>query len=342
MKRFASVISAIGIAVAAALSSQPALAQAFKSASSADWAKVVAEAKKEGRVALYSAAVPATLNRLKADFEKLNPGITVEITRITGIQLVSKMDQERDTGADGADVAITPETSWVTDRAKANQLKLPVGPAAAAWPVKYIQSGGSPMLAIEPMIIVYNTNLVKTPVTDYADLMRPEFKGKLATPDLVATIFTAWYDWLEQTRGPKLLPGLAAQSPKFYASAVQSTQQVVAGELAGVTLTVPSITGPLVAQGAPIRVVVPKPAVGTPYYGVIASWSKRPNAAQLFMDYVMSPAGQTTWAVLGEIASPLPNIAKSLDISTTAAADPSKFPPDANAAYKAKWDKIFK
>ena len=342
MTRFANTISITGISVAAALTSQVALAQAFKASSPADWAKVVAEAKKEGSVALYSAAVPGVLNRLKVDFEKLNPGITVEITRIVGTQLVAKMEQERLTGADGADVAITPETTWVSERAKLNQLKIPAGPAAPAWPVKYIVGGSSPLLAIEPLTIVYNTNLVKTPVNDYADLLRPEFKNKLATPDLVATIFSAWYDWLEQTRGPKLLPGLAAQVPKFYASAVQSIQQVTVGELLAVTLAVPSITAPLIAQGAPLREVVPKPAVGTPYFGVIAGWSKRSNAAQVFMDYVMSTAGQTTWAVNGEIASPLPNIPKALDISTTSAVDPSKFPPDVNAAYKAKWDKIFK
>jgi iron(III) transport system substrate-binding protein len=331
-----------GIAVAACIA-LPAQAQSFRSASPADWAKVVAEAKKEGRVALYSAAVPAVLNRLKADFEKLNPGITVEVTRIVGTQLVSKMDQERDTGADGADVAITPETTWVADRIKAGQLKLPNGPAAAAWPAKYIQAGGSPILAIEPMVIAYNTNLIKTPVNSYEDLLRPEFKGKLGTPDLIATIFMAWYDWLDQTRGSKFLPALAAQQPRFFASAVQSTQLLVAGELAGVVLTVPTITSPLMAQGAPIRIVAPASGViGTPYYGVAAGWSKRPNAAAMFLDYVMSPAGQTTWAVNGEIASPLPNIPNSLPIASTAPADPSKFTPDVAKEYKAKWDKIFK
>ena len=343
MKQYAKAISAVGIAMAATLSSQPTLAQAFKSAPAGDWSKVVAEAKKEGRVALYSAAVPPVLNRLKDDFEKRNPGVTVEITRIVGTQLVSKMDQERETGADGADVAITPETTWVTDRIKQNQLKPPTGPASTPWPGRFIIGGGAPLLAIEPMVIAYNTNLVKTPVNSYEDLLRPEFKGKLATPDLIATIFMAWYDWLEQTRGPKFLPALAAQSPKFYPSAVQSTQLLVAGELAGSMLTVPTIVAPLIAQGAPIKMVVPASGViGTPYYGVIAGWSKRPNAALLFMDYVMSPAGQATWAMNGEIASPLPNIPNSLPIATTAPADPSKFTPDVAKEYKAKWDKIFK
>src|SRR5689334_2927251 len=78
------------LSLAATISSQTALAQGFRSATPADWAKVVAEARKEGRVALYSAAVPSVLNRLKEDFEKRNPGITVEISRIVGTQLVSK------------------------------------------------------------------------------------------------------------------------------------------------------------------------------------------------------------------------------------------------------------
>src|SRR5258708_1030902 len=33
-------------------------------------------------------------------------------------------------------------------------------------------------------IITYNTNLVKTPPTSWADLWKPEWKGKLAIPDI--------------------------------------------------------------------------------------------------------------------------------------------------------------
>src|SRR5260370_7286454 len=36
-------------------------------------------------------------------------------------------------------------------------------------------------------IITYNTNLVKTPPTSWADLWKPSFKGKLAIPDISGT-----------------------------------------------------------------------------------------------------------------------------------------------------------
>ena len=36
-------------------------------------------------------------------------------------------------------------------------------------------------------IITYNTNLVKTPPASWADLWKPEFKGKLAIPDISGT-----------------------------------------------------------------------------------------------------------------------------------------------------------
>ena len=343
MQHSVKTMGIAGITAAAIVLSFGAVAQsAFKGYQPGEWAKIVAEAKKEGKVVVYSTAPPPPNDRLRVEFEKLNPGIKVEVTRIVGTELVSKLDVERSTNADGADFAITAEIGWVGARSRENALKTPVGPASQAWPARHVIANTSPILAVEPFVLLYNTNLVKTPVTSYDDLLRPEFKGKLAAPDLATTIFMAFYEWLEQTRGPAFLPKLAAQSPRFFASGVQSTQLIAAGELMGSAHTVPTIVTPLVAQGAPIRMVVPNPGMGVPYAGTLPASAKRPNAAQVFLDFIMTPAGQTTWAVNGEVASALPNIPKALDMNTTLAVDPTKFTPEVANAYRAKWEKIFK
>ncbi len=339
-KRMLAILT--GVALTAAAWSQGVFAQGhFKGYKPAEWAKIVAAAKKEGRVTLYYVSTQPVVDRLKAAFAKQYPDIQVDALRLVGTQLVGKLDQERATGADGGDVAITPETSWASERVKDKGMAEPVGPASAHWPGKYTIDSVTPMLGMEPLILVYNSKEVKTPVTGYADFLRPEFKGKVATPDLVANIFFAFYEWLEQTQGPDFLPKLAAQNPRFYPSCVPVTQQIVVGELLGETLCVATIVSPMIKQGAPIKQVVPKPAVATPFAGVIAKWSKRPNSAQVFMDFVMSPAGQAAWAANGEMASPLPNIPNSLDISSMTALDPTRFTPDVAKAYRAKWDKMF-
>jgi iron(III) transport system substrate-binding protein len=342
MNRFTKGIATAGLAIAATLASQAGLAQGFyKGYNAAEWQKTVEAARKEGRVTLYYVSTQPVVDRIKAAFNKQYPGIQLDMLRLVGTELVGKLDQERATGADGGDVAITPETQWAHVRATDKGVVQPVGPASATWPAKYVINGVAPLVGMEPLIIVYNSKLVTTPVTGYQDLLRPEFKGKVATPDLVANIFFAFYEWQEQTLGQKFLPGLAAQNPRFYPSCVPITQQIVVGELLAETLCVATIITPLIAQGAPLKMVVPKPAVATPFAGVITAWSKRPNAAQVFMDFVMSPAGQGAWAALGEMASPIPNVPNALDINSMVALDPAKFTPEVSKEYRAKWNKMF-
>jgi len=336
------LFAAAGLAAVAAVFSPPTLAQgALTGYQPAEWAKIVAAAKTEGKVVLYGTPVPALLTLFKAGFEKANPGIVVEHTRLIGTQLVGKVDQERQAAVDGADVIISPEVTWIAERARQGAFRAPVGPAAGAWPPAYLVGGLSPILALEPLALVYNTNLVKTTITGYQDLLKPEFKGKIGVVEPNAGVLVAWYDWLEKTQGADFLTKLAAQNPRIYVSALPITQATIAGEIAFSDFTVPSVAVPLVQQGAPIKMVVPNPSVGTPYAGAVLAWAKRPNAALVFIDYMMSVAGQAQWAGRGEAGSPI-GVPGSLDAKTINVLDQSKYPPEVSNAYQAKWRKIFK
>ena len=70
--------------------------------------------------------------------------------------------------------------------------------------------------------------------------------------------------------------------------------------------------------------------------------AKRPNAALVFVDYMMSRRGQTAWNGSGESASPLAGIPGSLDAKTMQPWDPFRYTPEFQKAYLAKWNKIFK
>ena len=102
---------------------------------------------------------------------------------------------------------------------------------------------------------------------------------KIGIVEINASIVRAFYDWLEQTQGKDFLPKLAAQNPRFLAGAVPLTQAVAAGEIAFSQFTVTGVAGPMIREGAPMRMVVPTPSIGTPYLGAVLSNAKRPNAA---------------------------------------------------------------
>jgi iron(III) transport system substrate-binding protein len=52
-----------------------------------------------------------------------------------------------------------------------------------------------------------------------------------------------------------------------------------------------------IRNGAPIKYIVPESAWGSPFWTYVPKWSKRPNAAQVLVNWMASPEGQT---VLGE------------------------------------------
>lgn len=199
-----------------------------------------------------------------------------------------------------------------------------------------------PVLSLEPFVIAYNTNLVKTPVTGYADFLRPEFKGrKFAAPILSSTALIAWFDWLEKTQGSAFFNAFAAQEPRHYTSSIPGTQAVASGEVLAAILSTPASIFPLTAQGAPVKMVVPTPSLGFRWGGAILGWGKRPNASHVFMDYLMSPRGQAAWNSRGDSASPLPNIKGSLDARSIDPFEPAKYPPEVVKAYTEKWNKLF-
>lgn len=312
-----------------------------RTVSAADWAKIMEGAKKEGRVVVYTTTAPAVHERIKADFEKAYPGIVMDAVRVIGNMINTRVEQERAAGNVEGDAIITSELVWSADAAKKGVLRVPVGPNAQAWPESSLRQGAVPLLGVNPFVLVYNTTLVKTPPTGYQDLLKPEFKGKIGSTALVGDLNVGWYDWMEKTQGAGFLAKLAAQNIKTYPGAVAPTQGVASGELAINMWTVFSVTNPLLDAGAPIKTVVVNPSYGAAYGGGVVAGSKRPNAAFVFMDYMMSVRGQTQMVGKGEMASALSNVPGSLDIKAVTLHDDDKYTPEVVNAFKIKWNALF-
>lgn len=306
------------------------------------WDRILDAARKDGKVVLYTNTVPPVSQRIAADFAKAYPEIKIEFTRLVGAQMNTMLTQERLSSVDGGDVVLTNETLWLEDRAKENAL-LPVTalPAFKGWPAKHIIGSTIPTLSLEPFAMLYNKQLVKTPITGYQDLLRPEFKGKLGTTGVQAVTIVAWYEWLEKTQGADFLARFAAQAPKVFTGAVPNAQSTASGEIAATAFSVPTVVLPLAEKGAPIKMVIPNPALGFSYYAAIVANSRRPNASQVLLDYMMSPRGQAAWHSRGESASPLPNIQGSADANTIQQLDSRPYTANSVNEYRKKWESIF-
>ena len=336
-------IAAMSTFVAALVCAAPLSALAQGSAKAgADWEKILAAAKKEGKVVLYTGTVAPVMQRIKEEFDNAYPGITLEWVRYASGPLIAKVEQERKAGVTSADVVSATEVGWFENRAKEGVLARAVGPDAARFPANYLVEGVAPILSMDVVVMVYNTNLIKTPITGYKDVLRPEFKGKIGMVDLLSTTVVAFYSWLEQVNGAGYLDRLADQKPMLYTGAVGGGQSVASGEIAIATFIGTAAAIPLIKSGAPVKIVYPNPGFGFAWAGAIIGWGGHPNAAQVFMNYVMSPRGQTVWNGDGNSASALPNIPGSLDASTLNLPDLKKFPPEAVKPFTARWNKLFK
>lgn len=343
LSRRVTLAAAALLGLSASLST-PVIAQPnARNVPTAEWSRILDAARREGKVVVYATMAPAVHDRIAAAFNAAYPGIKMEVVRVVGTAMTIKFEQERQNpSVAGGDAMITADVRWAMDAARKGYLKTPVGPNAAAWPDAWTKSGQIVFLGVNPWVMNYNTNLVKTPITSYQDLLRPELKGKIASTSLVAEVVTIWYKWLDDTY-PGFLDRLAEQNVKMYPASVAAANSTASGEVSANAFSVIPIDAALHAQKAPIRTVIPNPAYGFSYGGAVVSWAKNPNAALVAMDFLMSPKGQQAIVGNEESASPLPNIPGSLDMRkyNMQVLDWDKATPESIKAFEAKWNRLF-
>ena len=338
-----ALVLAAGLALGTVLPLGTAWAQANSRAVPAvEWNKVLEAARKEGKVVVYATMAPAVHERIVAAFNAANPGIKMELVRVVGSALTTKIEQERAANIEGADMMLTADIRYAIDATKKGYLKTPLGPNAAAWPDAFVKNGQLVFLGFNPWIFNYNTNLVKTPITSYQDLLRPELANKVGSMALVAEVGTIWYKWLDDTY-PGYLEGMAKQNVKMYPSSVAATAATGSGEIAANMFSVIPIDAALQAQNAPVKTVIPNPVYGFSYGGAVLNWARNPNAALVALDFLMSVKGQTAIVGNQEAASPLSGVPGALDTSkmNIQMLDWEKQTPESVKAFEAKWNKLF-
>ena len=264
------VVAALAGTASAAHRSVSATAATGKPATPAQWKKLVAQAKKEGSVTIYSVQSPTGLQDAANAF-KAKYGISVTVNRNVDAVLFSQINAEEGAHKPIADI-------WVPSPKRFDRKTYLVSKAFIL---------GSAVLGM-----TWNTQAYHGSITGVDDFTKPEFKGKIGVPDArVSQSFMDWYLWAEAKYGKSILQKLAAQNPKIYPSVLPMTQSVASGELAGA----PCGSGTAVdlkGQGAPVDYKVLKDNWNAPYFGMILKQAPHPAAAQLLADFLISPEGQ--------------------------------------------------
>src|SRR5499425_2850696 len=243
--------------------------------------------------------------RHAAPFEKAT-GATVKFVLGSSVQTAAKL---RAAGT-RAEFDVAYMDSQIVKQAKAEGLLQPLETAKLeAWNDLYDASrdkdGYWVSLMFAGTIITYNTNLVKTPPTSWADLWKPEWKGKLAIPDISGTSGQQFLMAAARLNGgsvENIDPGFEAVKklkPNVQMMYTQPDQIIPLFERGDVALAVwyTDRTGAAAAKGVPVAAAYPKEgAIGIVPTVSIPKGSAKRDLAQKYIATLLAPESQLCFA----------------------------------------------
>jgi len=308
-RRTLAAISAVVIAAAAAGTAASApgssgtnvlaglLTGTPRPATAKQWATIVANAKKEGSVTLYTSQNPVLLAQTAKDFQA-KYGISVTINRQIDSTLTTQVNAEVTSGSVKDDILVIaskplvlgaqkPQNAWAVNA---------VGPDLYAKGYDRAKFGGpgkANVVGLAILGISSNTSLYSKTIKDLPDVIDPALNGRIGIVSPGAPALVDWYLWVQQTYGKSILTKLAAMNPKIYVSSLPMQQAVISGEISVGTFTPTSALDDK-ANGAPINYLIPKGAKdwNAPWWGMVLRKAPHPNAAQLLINYMVTKEGQ--------------------------------------------------
>ena len=291
-------------ALALAAFATAALGQAAPTGYPAAYAQTIAAANKEGKVVIYSALDTKAAQPLIKDFSALYPNIKVEYNDMNSTEMYNRFIAEAASGQGSADVmwssAMDLQVKLVDD-GQAMAYASPEASKLPAWAVYKNEAYGT---TYEPAVFIYNKRLVTGDEVpqDHASFARlintkvDKFKNKVTTYDIeksgVGFMFVV-QDAKYFTGMPELEKGFGATSYKVYSSTGNMLEKVSSGEhLLGYNV-LGSYALVRAKKDQSLGVVLPKDyTLVLSRVIFIGKTAKNPNAAKLWLDYVLSARGQ--------------------------------------------------
>lgn len=320
----------------------PEITLPAKAAWEKEWDRVVAGAKKEGKVVVWTAGgnwPPA--RSLMAEAMKKKYGIDVEMVTATSLLLLERLFRERRASIYDVDILLA-SGSGALQLKKADVLD-PVEPLLIlpevidpkAWMggvLYWIDNEHTELLfggGLGPYILI-NTNLVKPEeIKSMYDFLNPKWKGRIVMfdPTTSGSGQNQFMVIVSNELGTDYVRELLKQDPILTRDARQNVDWVAKGSYPILLGFSSGIVNEFQKAGAPIKVLVPpNEAV---FYGTFNSIltlvknAPRPNAARLFTNWLLSREGQML--VTGPIGTP----SRRLDIPNKELVEPALVPDPA-------------
>jgi iron(III) transport system substrate-binding protein len=265
---------------------------------------LVDAARREKTATWYTGLIVNQAARPLAEaFEARFPGIKLSYARASNTETTLKILNEARAGRTAADIFDVTSGIYTLLDAHVVAAYPPKGAVRFA-PEHKDKDGYWTASNLYFMTLCYNTNLIKprdTPRT-FEDLTAPRWAGKIAwtselaitgPPGFIGNVLTT----LGPDKGMAMLKGLAASHPAALPISPRAVMdQVISGEYAIGLMTYNHHAAISAAAGAPIGWVKLEPLVGLFSLMGVLKDAPHPNAARLFVEYVVSDEGQKVLA----------------------------------------------
>ena len=259
---------------------------------SADWYEA---AKNEKQLVWYTSLNVEDAEKLSAPFAKKYPGVEVTVNRQSANSVLQKVLTERRAGKDVADVVLV--GAEYLDLLQNRGFFLKYG--STEWKAEKGDFWTATYMSVHS--IAYNKNLVAAGAAPrrYQELLQERWRGKLAVNLGNPTWIYSMMEVFGVDNGMSFLKKLAATSPRAYRGTTQLMQSVIAGDAeVGIALNHDGVIA-FINKGAPVALSTVQDPVYADVHGIaILGNAQRPNAARLFVDFVVSKEGQTILAGL--------------------------------------------
>lgn len=300
------------LAIAIAISLHPLVAggQSANPSWQAEWERLLEGAKKEGKVVVSVPASAELRKKMEETFQRRYPGVDLELLAARGASSVNRILEESKAGVHYFDLHIGGTSSIVTGLLAGNVLEplppwliLPEVKKAKNWWGGHIWADSARQyiymfLAYLTETLWYNSNLVKPQeVTSYDDLLKPKWKEKIAIldPRSPGSGESTW-SFLWRVQGEEYLKRLVGQDLIVGRNQRQLAESL-AKETAALSIGLSYYSFlPFIKAGLPVK---PLPAPVEGIYAssgsgnlVVLKKTPHPNAAKLFVNWLLSQEGQ--------------------------------------------------
>lgn len=266
---------------------------------------LIEKAKGEGQVSFYSSLQAQQIDPFIQLFRKRYPFINVNPYRVSGNRQVLRIQTEMNAGNHLFDV-----TNGSAEQAaalkKIGAIDPYFSPQRDFFPASSKDKDGFfTSLYVIPIVLGYNTNLVKRPDAPktYEDLLHPRWKSNMFLDDEAYEWYAVLLKHFGRDKGLQYMRNLAKQDLRMVRGRTAQSQLLAAGERAIAIVLSGHTVLDLKARGAPLDQVILDPYFAQANDLMLARRAPHPHAAALFYDWALSEEAQSMITTFGRVVS---------------------------------------